>query len=121
MQARRVDGLSVAEGFVGFEAAVSPVARAGGQLRLLAPWRKDEWDHPDEIKAVLVDDTAPAAPAFDRRSATTALLNVLREWRIVAREMERIDPGSGERTLLEAEDSVLRALHHRLFGELRRG
>jgi len=108
----------VAEGFAGIEIAVPPRLARSAQLRLLAPWRSDPGEPRPEAEPF---DATATAPLFDRRSATTALLNVLREWRVVARELEEIDPGSSDRGLLEAEDAALRDVHHRLFWELSRG
>lgn len=115
----RLVGLSVAEGFAGFENVVLPSADRGGQLRLVAPWHEEPGEWPDVAQSP--DITPVAVPSADRRPAATALHEVLREWRAIARELEQIPSASLDRALLQAQADVLRAVHHRLFAELRRG
>jgi hypothetical protein len=105
--------LSVAEEFAGFEIAALPDADQAGQLRLLAAWREE----PEERAEVPQprDVTALAGPPIDLRAAATALRDVLREWRAIGRELERMLPDSLDRSLLEAQADALRAVHQRLF------
>jgi hypothetical protein len=61
---------------------------------------------------------APEAP-FDPRAAGVALREVLAEWRLGARALDRCAEGSLERSRLRAQVIALRDAYHRLFREIR--
>jgi hypothetical protein len=61
---------------------------------------------------------SPEAP-FDHRAAGVALRQVLAEWRIGARALDRCAEGSLERSRLRAQVIALREAYHRLFREIR--
>jgi hypothetical protein len=62
---------------------------------------------------------SPPDAAFDRGAAVVALRQVLAEWRIGARDLDRFAEGSLEWSRVRAQVAALRDAYHRLFREIR--
>jgi hypothetical protein len=113
-------------------ASEAPGAVGWGVLRLVQRWPDDE-TATDEHSGTWPADAPPARhqpphltlvppslPRFDRRAASVALHQVLVEWRLGVRELDRIAEGGLEWSRRWAEVSALRDAYHRLFSEIRR-
>lgn len=102
-----------------------------GVLRLVRNWPSDGAEYedspevwpsettPDRTEPTRLTLLPPPEAPFDRRAATVALWQVLAEWRIGARELDRLDEGSHEWFRTWAQVTALRDAYHRLFREIR--
>lgn len=113
----------------------APGAVGWGVLRLVRQWPSDGTapdGSPDGSPDVWPDQLPPErdeAPhltllpppdaAFDRRAAALALHQVLAEWRLGARDLDRFAEGSLEWSRMRAQVAALRDAYHRLFREIR--
>ena len=107
-----------------------PGAVGWGVLGLVQRWpndgaatdESDVW--PDQSPAErhelpLLTLLPPLGAAFDRGAAAVALRQVLAEWRIGARDLDRYAEGSLEWSGMRAQVAALRDAYHRLFREIR--
>lgn len=111
--------------------AGAPGAVGWGVLRLVQRWPDDETATDASSGAWPADSTPapfqpphltlvpPLHPTFDRRAASVALRQVLSEWRVGVRELDRIAEGGLEWSRRWAQVSALRDAYHRLFSEIR--
>jgi hypothetical protein len=112
-------------------ASEAPGAVGWGVLRLVQRWPADATET-DGSPGAWLDQPPLARPepphltllpspdaAFDRQAASIALRQVLAEWRLGARELDRCAEGTLEWSRMLAQVVALRDAYHRLFREIR--
>ncbi len=78
-----------------------------------------DWTSPRVIEPPHLTLLPPPEAPFDRRAAGLALRQVLAEWRVGARDLDRCPEGSLDWSRIRDQVVALRDAYHRLFREIR--